>query len=155
MDNKKWFKEAQYGMMVHFGLYSMLGGEYKDFRSGYNNTSTANAEWIRSKAKIPKQEYVKLAKGFNPILFDAEEWVLLAKNAGMKYIVVTSKHHEGFCLFKSEVDSFNVVDATPFGRDIIRELADAYQISESKTASMLHRMRSKLKLHLEQEGIFL
>ena len=131
-ENKKWFKEAQYGMMVHFGLYSMLGGEYKDFRSGYENTSTANAEWIRSKAKIPKQEYVKLAKGFNPILFDAEEWVLLAKNAGMKYIVVTSKHHEGFCLFKSEVDSFNVVDATPFGRDIIRELADACRKHDMK-----------------------
>ena len=82
-ENKKWFKEAKFGMMVHFGLYSVLGGEYKDFRSGYDDTSTANAEWIRSKAKIPKDEYVKLAKVFNPIFFDAEEWVKLAKDAGM------------------------------------------------------------------------
>ena len=124
-ENKKWFKEAKFGMMVHFGLYSLLGGEYKDFRSSYEDTSTANAEWIRSKAKIPKDEYVKLAKVFNPIYFDAEEWVKLAKDAGMQYIVVTSKHHEGFCLFKSDVDDFNVVDATPFGRDIIGELAEA------------------------------
>lgn len=131
-ENKKWFKEAKFGMMVHFGLYSVLGGEYKDFRSGYDDTSTANAEWIRSKAKIPKDEYVKLTKVFNPIFFDAEEWVKLAKDAGMQYIVVTSKHHEGFCLFKSDVDDFNVVDATPFGRDIIAELAEACRKHDMK-----------------------
>ncbi len=118
-ENKKWFKEAKFGMMVHFGLYSVLGGEYKNNRGG------VNAEWIRAKCHIPKDEYVQLAKVFNPIFFDAEEWVKLAKDAGMQYIVVTSKHHEGFCLFKSEYDDFNSVDGTPFGRDIIGELAEA------------------------------
>ncbi len=118
-ENKKWFKEAKFGMMVHFGLYSVLGGEYKNDRGG------VNAEWIRAKCHIPRNEYVQLAKAFNPIFFDAEEWVKLAKDAGMQYIVVTSKHHEGFCLFKSEYDDFNSVDGTPFGRDIIGELAEA------------------------------
>ena len=83
------FKNAQFGMMVHFGLYSLLAGEYKGKQYG------GIAEWIQSKARIPKAEYEKLATAFNPIYFDAEEWVLLAKAAGMKYIVVTSKHHEG------------------------------------------------------------
>ena len=106
-------------MMIHFGLYSVLGGEYKNSRGGIN------AEWIRSKCRIPKDEYVKLAKVFNPVFFDAEEWVRLAKDAGMQYIVITSKHHEGFCLFKSDYDDFNCVDGTPFGRDIIGELAEA------------------------------
>lgn len=119
VDSKKWFKQAKFGMMVHFGLFSILGGEYKGVRVN------PNAEWIRSKCKIPHDEYVKLAKCFNPIYFDAEEWVLTAKSAGMNYIVVTSKHHEGFCLFKSQYDDFNVVDGTPFGRDIIGEIADA------------------------------
>ncbi len=118
-ENKRWFKNAKFGMMIHFGLYSVLGGEYKGSRGG------VNAEWIRSKCKIPKREYIKLADVFNPIYFNAEEWVLLAKEAGMQYIVVTSKHHEGFCLFKSEYDSFNSADGTPFGRDIIAELAEA------------------------------
>jgi alpha-L-fucosidase len=75
--------------------------------------------------EIPIFEYEKLADIFNPIYFNAEEWVKLARDAGMEYIVVTSKHHDGFCLFKSEVDSYNSVDATPFGRDIIAELAEA------------------------------
>lgn len=113
------FKNAQFGMMVHFGLYSLLAGEYKGKQCG------GVAEWIQAEARIPKAEYEKLATAFNPIYFDAEEWVLLAKAAGMKYIVVTSKHHEGFCLFNSEYDNYNCVKGTPFGRDIIGELADA------------------------------
>ena len=119
MDNKLWFKEAKFGMMVHFGLYSMLAGEWNGKRI------YGIAEWIRRNAKIPREEYHKLAKAFNPIFFDAEEWVLTAKSAGMKYVVVTAKHHEGFCLFKSEYDDFNSVDGTPFGRDIIKEIAEA------------------------------
>lgn len=119
MDNKKWFAEAKFGMMVHFGLYSLLAGEWDGKRI------PGIAEWIRQRAKIPMQEYHKLAKAFNPVFFDAEEWVLTAKSAGMKYIVVTAKHHEGFCLYKSEYDDFNVVDGTPFGRDIIAEIAAA------------------------------
>lgn len=119
MNNKEWFKQAGFGMMVHFGLYSLLGGEWKGKRT------MDIAEWIQSDFRIPNAEYGQLAKIFNPICFNAEEWVLLAKEAGMQYMVVTSKHHEGFALFKSEWDSFNSVDGTPFGRDIIAELAEA------------------------------
>lgn len=119
MDNKQWFKEAQFGMMIHFGLYSLLGGEWKGKRIDQIG------EWSQSYFQIPNKEYHQLAKVFNPIYFNAEEWVRTAKNAGMKYFVITSKHHEGFALFKSEVSKFNVVDATPFGRDIIAELAEA------------------------------
>lgn len=116
---RKWFKEAQYGMMVHWGLYSLLAGEYKDRYSG------VYAEWIQANLAIPNAEYGKLAKAFNPVFFDAEEWVKLAKDCGMKYFVVTSKHHDGFAMFHSKVDKYNVVDATPFGRDVIGEIAEA------------------------------
>ncbi len=119
MDNVKFFKEAGYGMMMHFGLYSMLGGEYKGKPSGNY------AEWIGSHFAIPNKEYEKLAAAFNPIYFDADEIIGLAKECGMKYFVVTTKHHDGFALFHSKVDKYNVVDATPFGRDIIGELAAA------------------------------
>lgn len=119
MDMRKWFKEAQYGMMVHWGLYSLLAGEYKDRYSG------VYAEWIQAHLAIPNAEYGKLAKAFNPVFFDAEEWVKLAKDCGMKYFVVTSKHHDGFAMFHSKVDKYNVVDATPFGRDVIGEIAEA------------------------------
>ena len=119
MDMRKWFKEAQYGLMVHWGLYSLLAGEYKDRYSG------VYAEWIQANLAIPNAEYGKLAKAFNPVFFDAEEWVKLAKDCGMKYFVVTSKHHDGFAMFHSKVDKYNVVDATPFGRDVIGEIAEA------------------------------
>lgn len=119
MNNKEWFKNARFGLMIHFGLYSLLGGEWKGKRLDYIG------EWIQSCYKIPKEEYEKLQKAFNPILFDAEEWVKLAKDAGMQYMVVTSKHHDGFCLFDSAWDDFNVVKGTPFGRDMIAELAEA------------------------------
>ena len=102
-ENRKWFKQARMGMMVHWGLYSILGGEWKSKRMDYIG------EWVMHQYQIPLSEYVKLADIFNPICFDAEEWVKLAKDAGMEYIVVTSKHHEGFCLFKSEVDGLTLL----------------------------------------------
>ena len=119
MDMRKWFKEAQYGMMVHWGLYSLLAGEYKDRYSG------VYAEWIQAHLAIPNAEYGKLTKAFNPVFFNAEEWVKLAKDCGMKYFVVTSKHHDGFAMFHSKVDKYNVVDATPFGRDVVAEIGEA------------------------------
>ncbi len=119
-NNKEWFKQAQYGMMVHFGLYSLLAGEWQGKRMG--NTI---GEWIQAYFRIPNKEYEKLASAFNPIYFNADEWVDIAKDSGMQYMVVTSKHHEGFALYHSKVDKFNVVDATPFKRDIIGELANA------------------------------
>lgn len=119
MDAHKWFKEARYGMMVHWGLYSLLGGEYK------GEKVSSYAEWAQTYFRIPNAEYEKLATAFNPVYFNADEWVRFAKECGMKYIVVTSKHHEGFAMFKSRADKFNVVDATPFGRDVMAELAEA------------------------------
>ncbi len=118
LTNFEWFGEAKFGMMIHFGLYSLPAGEWKGVRAPFG-------EWLQHYCRIPCREYEKLAKAFNPILFNAEEWVLTAKEAGMKYMVVTSKHHEGFCLFKSEYDNYNICDGTPFGRDMILELAEA------------------------------
>lgn len=119
MDMHKWFKEAQYGMMVHWGLYSLLAGEWRGKRSG------SYAEWIQTRLRIPNADYERLASAFQPVYFDAEEWVRFAKDCGMKYFVVTSKHHEGFAMYHSKVDKCNVVDATPFGRDVIGEIAEA------------------------------
>lgn len=82
-------------------------------------------KWIQSRFRIPNAEYHALAQAFNPILFNADEWVQLAQDAGMKYIVVTAKHHEDFALFRSKVSRFNLVDTTSFGRDAIEELANA------------------------------
>lgn len=120
-ENIKWFKEAQYGMMIHWGLYSLLAGEYR------GQSSSSYAEWIQSKLQIPNAEYEKLAIIFKPIYFDADEIVALAKEAGMKYLVITTKHHDGFAMYHSKVDTYNVYDATPFKRDIIAELAQACQ----------------------------
>lgn len=114
-----WFREARYGMMAHFGLYSLLAGEYR------GRPSCSYAEWIQSYFRIPVAEYGALASCFNPVYFNADEWVCRARDAGMKYLVVTTKHHDGFALFRSKVDPFNVVDATPFRRDIVEELAAA------------------------------
>lgn len=119
MDNKQWFKEAGFGMMIHWGLYSLLGGEWQGRRM------EDIGEWAMQYFRIPIKEYEKLLKAFNPVYFDADEWAQLAVDAGMKYMVVTSKHHDGFALFHSKVDKYNVVDSTPFGRDIIKELSEA------------------------------
>ena len=119
MDSKQWFRQAQFGMMVHWGLYCLPAGEWKGKRMPYIG------EWAQAYFRIPNAEYHALANAFNPILFDADEWIRLAADAGMKYIVVTAKHHEGFAMFHSRVSKFNVVDATPFGRDVIYELANA------------------------------
>ena len=119
MNNREWFKQAGYGMMIHFGLYSLIGGEWRGARMPFIG------EWAQSYFRIPGSEYGQLRQAFNPLLFDAEEWVKTAKDAGMQYMVVTSKHHDGFCLFHTEWDDYNVVDGTPFKRDIIEELANA------------------------------
>ena len=117
-----WWVDGKYGMFIHWGLYSILGGEWKGKDYG-KEVGGASAEWIMLEAKIPKEEYAQLAKRFNPEKFDAKEWVSIAKRAGMKYMVITSKHHDGFCLFDTDQTDYNVMDASPFKRDIIRELA--------------------------------
>ena len=111
-----WWREARFGMFIHWGLYAIPAGTWKG--------ETSHAEWIRTTAQIPLQTYDKFISRFNPEKFDAEAWVKLAKAAGMKYIVITSKHHDGFCLFDSEYTDFDVMSA-PFKRDIMKELADA------------------------------
>jgi alpha-L-fucosidase len=114
-----WFKEAKYGLFIHWGLYSILAGEYK-------GVATPNvAEWILNHLDIPVPEYEKLANQFDPKGFDAEKIVLRAKSWGMKYIVFTAKHHDGFAMYHSRCNRYNIVDATPFGRDPVAELKAA------------------------------
>src|SRR3954462_11302095 len=115
----EWFREAKYGLFIHWGLYAIPAGEWKGQRS------LGLGEWIMFRSRIPVRGYETLASRFNPIKYKADEWVTLAKDAGMKYIVITSKHHDGFALFKSQASPYNAVDATPFKRDILKELADA------------------------------
>lgn len=114
-----WFHEAKYGLFIHWGLYAVPAGTWNGQRV------PGLGEWIMNRARIPVREYEQLAPQFNPVKFKARDWVQLAKDAGMKYIVITSKHHDGFALYDSKVSSFDVVDATPFKRDILKELADA------------------------------
>lgn len=128
----RWFEEARFGMFIHFGLYSIPAGQWKGVKSGRN----WYAEWIRAQQGfdqfeqngvygLSREEYDTLLKQFNPAGFNADEWVRLAKEAGMKYFLITAKHHDGFALWPSKASSYNVVDATPFRRDILGELAAA------------------------------
>lgn len=120
-DNMKtvWWEKARFGMFIHWGVYAVPAGVYqgKDI-PGYG-------EWIMNDAKIPVSVYKEYAKQFNPTDYDPEQWVLMAKEAGMKYIVVTTKHHDGFALFDSKASDWNVVKATPYGKDLIRPLVNA------------------------------
>lgn len=115
----EWWREARFGMFVHWGLYAVPAGEWQ------GKEIPGISEWIMLRAGIPVKEYEKLAEQFNPVKFDAEKWVLLAKNAGMKYIVVTSKHHDGFAMFHSKASAYNIYNATPFKRDPLKELSEA------------------------------
>jgi len=117
----KWWREARFGMFIHWGLYSAYAGEYK------GKFIPGNAEWIQYKGKIPEVEYAASAKQFNPVKFNAEEWVETAKAAGMKYLVITAKHHDGFAMYDTRLSDYNIVKDTPFKRDPIRELAEACQ----------------------------
>ncbi len=105
--------------MIHWGLYSVFGGEYEG-KIGCNY-----AEWVQSYFKIPNKEMEKIAKKFNPIKFNAYDWVQFAKENGFKYIIFTAKHHDGFAMFNSQVDDYNICKATPFRRDVVKELANA------------------------------
>ncbi|NLH42462.1 MAG: alpha-L-fucosidase, partial [Planctomycetes bacterium] len=118
-EKMKWFREAKFGLFIHWGVYSIPAGTWK------GQQIPGIGEWIMNRAKIPVGEYEQLAGQFNPVKFDAEEWVRLAQDAGMKYIVITSKHHDGFAMYGSKVSKYNIVDATPFKRDVLKELADA------------------------------
>jgi alpha-L-fucosidase len=112
-----WWREARFGMFIHWGLYAVPAGEYQGKRS------KEIGEWIMSWANIPRAEYEKFAAQFNPVKFDAARWVRVAKDAGMKYIVITSKHHDGFAMFDSKVSDYDIVDATPYKKDVIKALS--------------------------------
>jgi alpha-L-fucosidase len=114
-----WWREARFGLFIHWGLYAQPAGEWK------GEMIPGISEWIMARAKIPVKEYEQLATTFNPVKYNADEWVGLAKQAGVKYIVITSKHHDGFAMFHSLASSYNIVDATPFKRDPLKELAEA------------------------------
>jgi alpha-L-fucosidase len=114
-----WWRQAKFGMFIHFGLFSEAGGYWQGKPVGNMG------EWMMKIARIPVADYATLATRFNPVKFDADQWVALAKSAGMKYIVITAKHHEGFAMYHTKLDRFNVVDATPFKRDVIKEMSEA------------------------------
>lgn len=118
-ERMQWFRDAKFGMFIHWGLYSIPAGAWKD-----HVHPTGYSEWIMFDEKIPAKEYELLAGRFNPAKFDAKAWVMIAKKAGMKYMVLTTKHHDGFSMFKSQWTKYNVVDATPLKRDVTRELSD-------------------------------
>jgi alpha-L-fucosidase len=115
----KWWREARFGLFIHWGVYAVPAGTYEGKRVG------GIGEWIMHNAQIPVATYKEYAKDFNPVKYDPDAWVRLAKQAGMKYIVITSKHHDGFALYDTEVTDWNVVDATPYGEDLLKPLAEA------------------------------
>lgn len=118
-DKMAWWRDARFGMFIHWGIYSVPAGVYQ------GQEIPGIGEWIMNNGKIPVAEYETYTSEFNPVDFNADQWVKLAKDAGMKYIVITSKHHDGFAMFHSKVSPYNVVDATPFKRDVIAEMAAA------------------------------
>ncbi len=113
------FRESKYGLFIHWGLYAIPAGVW------HGKTIRPSSEWIMAHAQIPVKEYEQLAKQFNPVQFDADQWVQMAQDAGMKYIVITAKHGDGFAMYHSLASPYNIFDATPFHRDPCRELADA------------------------------
>ncbi|MDP4208998.1 MAG: alpha-L-fucosidase [Bacteroidota bacterium] len=119
-ERMQWWREARFGMFIHWGVYAVPAGVYNghEMRRG-------GGEWIMNRSKIPVAEYQQYAKQFNPVKYDADAWVKMAKDAGMKYIVITAKHHDGFAMFKSSASKWNIADATPYGKDVLKPLAEA------------------------------
>lgn len=122
----QWWKDAKFGMFIHWGGYSHLGGVYK------GDTINGIAEWLQFYKKIPADEYAGLIKGFNPVKYNPEEWAKLAKDAGMKYLVITSKHHEGLAMWDSKVTDFDIVDFSTYGKDVLKPLAVACRKNDVK-----------------------
>jgi len=120
-DRLQWWTEARFGMFIHWGIYTVPAGEWE------GREIDGQGEWIMKRGKIPVRGYEELAAQFNPVNFDAERWVSIARNAGMKYITITAKHHDGFAMYGSKASPYNIVDATPFHRDPMKELAAACQ----------------------------
>ena len=121
---KEAFNDAKYGMFIHWGLYAIPGGIWKG-KKMEELRGPKVAEWVQFGAKIPRDEYAELASQFNPTQFDADAIAKLAKDAGMKYLVITSKHHDGFAMYDSENSKYDITDASPYPKDIVQELYDA------------------------------
>lgn len=115
-ESRAWFENARFGLFIHWGVYSVLG----------------DGEWVMNTQQIPIATYEKLPSFFNPVHFDPVEWVAMAKGAGMKYITITSKHHDGFAMFDSKVSNYNIVEKTPYGKDVLKLLAEECQRQDIK-----------------------
>ncbi|WP_262890629.1 alpha-L-fucosidase [Spirosoma aureum] len=113
---RKAFQDDKFGLFIHWGVYSILG----------------DGEWVMNQRQIPIKDYEKLPTFFNPTAFDAKEWVTMAKNAGMKYITITSKHHDGFAMYDSKVSDYDIVDRTPYKKDVLKALADECRVQGIK-----------------------
>lgn len=120
-DRMAWWRADRFGMFIHWGLYAVPAGEYQ------GKQQKGIGEWIMNTARIPRAEYETFAPQFNPQAYDADAWVRMAKYAGMKYIVITSKHHDGFCLFDASNTAYDIVDGTPYGKDLLQALSAACQ----------------------------
>lgn len=118
-ERMEWWREARFGLFIHWGVYSVPAGTYN------GEKIDGIGEWIMHKGKIPVNEYKAFAKDFNPVKYDPEAWVKMAKDAGMKYIVITSKHHDGFALFDSKVTDWDIADASPYGKGLLKPLVKA------------------------------
>jgi len=112
----EWWRAARFGLFIHWGVYSVPAGTYE------GKQIAGIGEWILRNAKIPVAEYKSYAQDFNPVNYDPKAWVKMAKDAGMKYIVITSKHHDGFALFDSNVSDWDIADASPYGKDLLKPL---------------------------------
>ena len=108
LEAREWFQDAKYGLFIHWGVYSILG----------------DGEWVMNNQDISVDAYTKLPSFFNPTDFNPQKWVQMAKDGGMKYITITSRHHDSFSMFDSQVSDYNIVDKTPYGKDILKMLAD-------------------------------
>ncbi len=115
LKNREWFQNAKFGLFIHWGVYSVMAG----------GGDQGIAEWIMNQKRIPIEQYEKLPSFFNPTKFDPNKWVAMVKKAGMKYITITSKHHDGFAMYDSKVTDYNIVDRTPYGKDILQQLKEA------------------------------
>ena len=114
-----WWRDSRFGMFIHWGAYAVPAGTF------HGERMPGIGEWIMSRAHVPVGEYEQFVRAFNPTRYDADAWVRTAADAGMKYIIITSKHHDGFALFDSKVSSYDMVDASPYHRDALKALADA------------------------------
>ena len=118
-ERMQWWRDARFGMFIHWGVYAVPAGTYKGQRIN------RIGEWIMNRGKIPVAEYRLFSQEFNPVLYNPDEWVRMAKDAGMKYIVITAKHHDGFALFDSKASEWDIADATPYKKDLLKPLAEA------------------------------